>query len=152
MVIGSLPIYQLPAGEGPAHQKHLNTLTIFKEVNMRVTREDYFADKEAVKSGYICSKFPTNGCDRYRYYTPDGKEHYVYCNYDPSLKASGLRLRLCLIPAFIFVLLFAIFLPLKYKLVPCVGLCVLVYLFIRVGGRKYIPYAFKVEEDSDNEY
>lgn len=32
----------------------------------------------------ICSKRPREGCKKYRYFDKQGKEQFIYCNYDPN--------------------------------------------------------------------
>ena len=109
-----------------------------------------FPDKEALKNGYINSDVPVEGCTKYRYYDSTGKECYLYCNYDPTFKdASCKTIRLWLIPLFIVLLLIVLVVPIGYKPIPFAMLCYVVFVFIRVKGRRYIPYAFKVRNEED---
>lgn len=110
------------------------------------------ADMQALRDGYITSDVPVEGCTKYRYYDNTGKVCYLYCNYDPTIKGADCKtMRLLLIPLILFFLFLAFVVPpLEFKLAALIGLCILVFVFVRVKGRIYIPYAFKVESEDEN--
>ena len=107
---------------------------------------------QALRDGYITSDVPVEGCTKYRYYDNTGKECYLYCNYDPTIKGADCKtMRLLLTPIILFFVFLAFVLPtFEYKLVALIGISILVFVFVRVKGRRCIPYAFKVESEDGN--